>query len=507
MGITVTTTGNGKFTIDEQSDVIIDYSISESATPISLADTSGEIPALNISGKSNSTNSISNTHPNSKLLLDNSLTMVDSIRGTFTGRVATLSLDSESVTLDVLSLFEKLNVTKKAASHNGTIITAIQSYMALAGISSGNYSIDSSFTQSVVFPGWTDNIWNALKMLCVAVNAEMYFQSNVLYFKPRATKAVTIENIDGESFSIELGQKTNFTTFTKSKTKWVTNSIVYAYTPQDSSESVDYNELKEITLTSKVALNSVNQPAYANAPFDAYVDYVQASSVGNVPSQYPNGFYSFRDKNGNIVNSSVVSQWGASVKAELTDNPYEIKVTITGPNYSGAQTPWSLEFRDNYPTLAFTGTGALVQPSSIQFATGSNIGDDTNEYTDNPFLVNDAFIYNTAYYTNQELCGPVVTFSFATDKIVEANNQEFGYLPGAIFSYGGSKYRITNAKYDYGSISIDAKQYVTFADFNTLWAGKTITQFNSTMLDPGTYPNEYMKYSDLATLPLMEPTA
>ena len=121
--------------------------------------------------------------------------------------------------------------------------------------------------------------------------------------------------------------------------------------------------------------------------------------------------------------------------------------------------------------------------------------------------MNDTYLYNTAYYTNQELCGPVVTFSFATDKIVEASNQEFGYLPGAIFSYGGSKYRITNASYDYGSISVDAKQYVTFADFNTLWAGKTIAQFNSTMLDPVTYPDEYMKYSDLTILPLMEPTA
>lgn len=506
MGITVTTTGNGKFTIANQSDVIIEYSTSESATPISLADTSGEIPALSLSGQSNSVNSVSNTHPNSKLLVDNSLTMVDSMRGTFTGRVSTLSANSDTVSVEVLSLFEKLNTTKKAASHNGTVITAIQSYMALAGISAPNYSIDSSFSQLVVFPGWTDNIWNALKMLCVAINAEMYFQSNILYFKPRATKTLALSNIDGESFSIALGQQTKSTKFTRNKTSWITNAIAYAYQPKDSAESVDYNELKEVIVTTKIALNSVNQPAYANGPFDTYVDYVQDKAIGTVPTEYLNGFYAFRNKNGDIVNSTAAAQFGASVKAELTDNPYEIKIIITGPNIR-YETPWSLEFRDDYPALAFTGTGAMVTTETREFATGTSVGDDVNEYTDNPFLVNDAYLYNTAYYTNQELCGPVVTFSFATDKIVEASNQEFGYLPGAIFSYGGSKYRITNASYDYGSISVDAKQYVTFADFNALWNGKTIAQFNSTMLDPTTYPDEYMKYSDLTILPLMEPTA
>lgn len=511
MGIKVTTVGNGKFVIGDQSDVVIDYSISESATPVSLADTSGEIPALNISAESNSINSLGNTHPNSKLLIDNSITLVDDLRGTFTGRVSTLSTDSQSVSVQALSIFEKLNTTKKAASINGTVTDAVESYMALAGIESANYSIDSSFdSQSVVFPGWTDNIWNALKMLCVAINAEMYFQSDVLYFKPRATKTLKVENIDGESFSVELGQQTKSTVFTRNKTSWTTNGIVFAYHPQDSVESIEANELKEFIVTSSVALNSINQPEYAesNTPanFPTYTNYIQPSSTGQVPTEYLNGFYSFVTKTGTIVPDEKALEYKASVKVELTDNPYEIKVIVTGPN-TKYNTPWSLQFKENQPALALTGTGAYVQPQPVTFNTGTSIGDEVNEYTDNPFLVNDDYLNNTAYYTNQELCGPVVTFSFATDKIEEASNQEFGYLPGAIFSYGGSKYRITSASYGYGNISVNARQYVTFADFNTTWAGKTIAEFNSTMLDPTTYPNEYMKYSDLAILPLMETTA
>jgi hypothetical protein len=507
MGIKVTTVGNGKFTIANQSDVIIDYSISESATPMSVADTSGEIPALNISAESNSVDTLGNTHPNSKLLIDNSITIVDDLRGTFTGRVSTLSADSQSVSIQALSIFEKLNTTKKAASIDGTVTEAVESYLELAGIDSANYSIDSSFdSQSVVFPGWTDNIWNSLKMLCVAINAEMYFQSNIFYFKPRATKALNVDNIDGESFNITLGQQTKSTVFTRNKTSWTEDGIVFAYHPQDSVESIEANELKEFIVTSSVALNSINQPEYIDAKFDTYVDYIQPTSTGEVPTQYLNGFYSFVTKTGSIVPDDKALEYKASVKVELTDNPYEIKVIVTGPN-TKYNTPWSLQFKDNEPALALTGTGAFVQPQPVTFNTGTSVGDDVNEYTDNPFLVNDTYLYNTAYYTNQELCGPVVTFNFATDKIEEASNQEFGYLPGAIFSYEGSKYRITNASYGYGSISVDAKQYVTFADFNTIWAGKTIAQFNSTMLDQATYPDEYMKYSDLAILPLMEPAA
>lgn len=506
MTVTVTTTGNGKFILTDQSDAIIDYSMTESATPTGIENMDGEIPTMSITGASNTVQTISNTHPHSRLLIDNQLTMTDSKRGTFVGKVGSLSLDTQTVSADVFSPFDKLNVTKRVDPFHGTLKAAFEAYLASSGLTSGQYSVDASFTDNVVFPGWNDTIWNGLKMLCVAVNAEMYFISGVIYVKPRGLRSIIMNNIDSESFGIELGQKSKKSKFTRNKTQWVSGAIVYTAKPKDSSESIDYNETKDITLTSKVSLASVNQPEYAQFVFDTYVDYVQGSAIGTVPTEYLNGFYTFRNKNGDIVPAASAAQFGAKVTAALTDNPYEIKLTITGPTIQYA-TPWSLEFRDDYPSLGLTGTGTLVESDVVEFATGSAIGDEENEYTDNPFLVMDKYLQNTAYYTNQEICGPNTTFSFATDKIEEANNQEFGYLPGAIFSYGGSKYRISSASYTYSGISIDAKQYVTFADFNAKWSGKTYAQFNSTMLDPTAYPNSYMKHSDFAILPLMEPVA
>lgn len=505
MSIKLVTTGNGKFsTTGDQSDVIISYSTTESASPLSVSDLSGEIPTMNIVGIANSVQSVNNTHPSSKLLIDNSVTLTDSIRGSFTGKVNTLSVDAQSVTIDVYSKFDKLNVEKKMTPQTGTLKQAFESYFTQAGLVSGDFSVDASLSDTVSFPGWRDNIWNSLKMLCVATNTEIYFQDTIIYVKPRGSKTMVVEKVSNESFNIVLGQKAKTTKFTLGKTSTVTNGIVFSYISNDSPESVNNLEVKDVILKSKVSLTSINQPEYISTAFPAYTDYIQDKNLGTVPAVYPNGFYCFTDKNGNIITSDKLA--GAKIVVSLGDEPDEIKVKMTGPN-DDVSTPWTLQFEDRKPTLVLTGSGVLVRESTTAFDPGSAIGDSENEYSNNPFLTNYTYFYNTVYNTNQNVCGPVVSFSFGTDKIVEANNQEFGYLPGSIFSYNSSKYRVKSASYTYNEISVTAEQYVTFADFNTKWSGKTFAQFNSTMLDPTTYPNDFMKYSDLAIIPLMEPTA
>lgn len=501
MGITVSTTGNGRFSpTGDQSDVIISYSMSESASPIGLSDNSGEIPALSIVGESNKIETLGNTHPSSRLLIDNQLTLVDDLRGSFTGRIGNLSVNSNSVSANVFSKFEKLTSTKRISPARGTLAEVFEAYFDEAGITS--YDVATDLTEQIVVPAWTDNIWNGLKKLCIASNTEIYFLSDTVYVKRRATKTVLVTDVTSEGFEISLGDQAKTIKLTNIKTSWVEGAIAFAYGYGDSPESVDGDEVKEFSVTSRVSLVSVNQPAYVTTSPDSYVEYISDTAIGTVPTELPNGFYSFRDKNGSIVQTSQLR--GATLKVELTDDPYEIKVVLTGPK-GPLNAPYTLEFRDNYPALALTGTGTLTDQYSATFPTGSSLGDTENEYTDNPFLVNDTYFYNTAFYTAQQVAGPVVKFSFSTDKIEEAGNQEFGFLPGAIFTYSGSKYRVRSASYDYGNINVNADQYVTYADFNTLWSGKTFANFNAVMLDPTTYPNEFMKHSDFAIIPLMEP--
>jgi hypothetical protein len=503
VSIKITTTGNGRFKELNQSDYIISYGITESATPLSINDTTGEIPSLEVEGEKNETNLYGTVRPNSLLMVDNEIKIVDSNRGEFTGKVNSLSMNSETVSISALSIFEKLNTQKIMSPFNGTLSGAFAYYFAQAGIGSGSYSIDSSFNSvNLVLPGWTDTIWSGLKSLCAVVRAEIYFDKTIVRVKPIGTKSFSVPNSASVNYSLTMGQRSKQISLTNTNASWVEDAVVFAYKPGDSAESIDYNETKEVILDSKVSLQSINQPEYSQTAPASYSEFTGPDNIGTVPSSAANGFYAFRNSRGLIVAPAVAESVGAGIKVEVGETPEQIKMTITGPNKK-LSTPWSLEYTENNPALGLTGTGAFLDKKVETFNTGSEIGDEINDFTDNPFLVNKAYLYNAAFYASQNIAGPIVTLSFDTDKIEEANNQEFGFLPGALFSYGDSKFRVVSASYSYGTISVSAVQHVTFADFNSTWSGKTYAQFNAVMQTPA-QSDEYMKYSDLAILPLME---
>jgi len=260
-----------------------------------------------------------------------------------------------------------------------------------------------------------------------------------------------------------------------------------------------------------MAIDSIATPEYieqvpSTVFFPEYTDYIQKSSIGTVPSVYTNGFYSFYDKNNNIVAADKLA--GAGLKLELTNDPYEIKMTIIGPDTS-ATTPWALAFSSKDPALGIVASGTVVEAKTVETTTGivSDEVDDTEttDYTENPFMVTDSLAWDVIYRTNQRIAGPNIKVGISTNAVDEAGSQEFGYLPGAIFEWENSKYRIIDVDYSYGAISFTAEQYVTFADFNSLWAGKTFNDFSAAMFTPTSSPTDYMTHSDFATIPLMEP--
>lgn len=506
MTIKVTTSGNGRFKTLNQSDYILSYSIDESATPLAISDSEGEIPSLSVTGESNSDSAVGTLRPNSLLMIDNTITMNDDLRGEFKGRVTSVSISDGVVSVSALSILDKLNGKMRMSPTYGNLKQIYEYYFTQAGMSSGEFSVDSALASSgnLAVPGWNDTIWTKLKSLSAITKNEMYFDKDKIIVKPIAQKTFAIKNMSDESYSVELGDRTKSFKVNRNKTKLVEDVIVFAYKQGDSTESVDYNEKKEVVLTSTVSLSSVNQPEYAATVFNTYVNWAGKDSVGTTPTEYLDGFYTFRNKDGSIVPKASAEKFGAGVIAELGEADNEIKLTITGPNLK-YKTPWTLEFRDDYPSLGLTGSGVMVDSSSYEFNTGSENGDEVTEYSDVPFLINDSFLRSAAYEAAKDLCGPTVVLSFSTDKIVEASNQEFGFLPGAIFSHNGSKYRVRSASYDYESIKITATQYVTFADFNSIWTGKTYTEFNDVMLTPEQSATDYMKYSDHAILPLMGP--
>lgn len=510
MTISISTTGNGKFVTGDQSAVVIDYSLNESATGLDISELKGEVPGLSVTALNNTTNTSGLTHPSSKLLIGNTLAFSDSLRGSFEGKITSANLNKETVSVVALSVFDKLNSTKSALSKNDTIDNIIKYYLELAGLTSGQYDVDFS-TDTVTTPPWKRNVFQAIKLLCATFGAEMYFKSDKVYVRPVAQKEIKLTNTSISSFNVEVPQSIENTRYLQRLTTSANDAIAYVVPKSTSPLAVDFNETNEQILRVSMAVSSVNQPEYiAQVPskdfFPEYNDYIQESSINTTPSVYTNGFYAFYDINNNIVAADKLS--GAGVKAETTDNVYEIKLTITGPNTS-ATTPWKLAFSSVDPALAITADGVTIKTTEINSPTGivdDEIDDSAaTEFMDNPFMITTGYTYDTIYRTNQRLAGPIISINLSTDIIEEANNQEFGYLPGAIFEYEGSKYRVVKSDYSYGNITITAEQYVTFADFNTKWAGKTYDDFSSTMFTPATAPTEYMTHSDFAIISLMEP--
>ncbi len=510
MGITLSTTGNGRLVAGDQSNVIIDYQVTEGITPTSLSSEIGEIPSLSIQSIGNSVNTDGMTHPTSKLLIGNMVEFADSERGSFSGRVTSVSITKDSLSFSALSIFDKLNVTKYAASQSGTIDSVFAAYFEMVGLTASDYDIDFS-TDLIVTPPWNMNVWKAMKMLSATVGAEMYFTAGKVYVRPIAAKLINVENSSMDGFSVETPGTTEKSTYGAGVTTSVVDAIAYSLGQGDSIIAVDFKEVSEQVVKTTMAVQSVNQPEYiTQVPskdfFPEYVDYIQPESIGTEPSVYTDGFYAFYDVNNKIVPLDMLS--GAGVKVELTDSPYEIKLTITGPDTS-ATTPWRLAFSSVDPALAITATGVSVEQhystSPVGMAADGNGTAQDVDYSNNPFSVSKEYMYNTMYKTNQKLAGPNVSISLSTDIIEEAASQEFGFLPGAIFEWDGSKYRVITSEYSYGEINFTAEQYVTFADFNSLWSGKTFNDFTDTMFTPATAPDDYMTHSDFAIIPMMEP--
>jgi hypothetical protein len=510
VSVKLSITGNGKFSTDNQSDVIISYDLSESATPTATVDTSGSIPTLSITGESNNVETLGATHPTSKLIINNSIEFTDSTRGVFTGKVVGSSISNNVASIEAQSRFEPLNSVKRAVDKRGTLTQVFAYYLQLGGLQTTDYQINSYFNSvNVIYPGWNENVWIQLKLLCATVNAEMYFKENKIFIDPVAQKTFMLKNSQSESFSSEIDNSTKSFNMVLGKTSYVNNAIIQVYGPNERAGSIDFNKTEEKILNVNISIspNTLNQPQYITTPPALYAIFTDKASIGTTPSTNVNGFYCFCDKNGKRVPASTVTNSGAGLKVETTDNPFEIKMILTGPN-SDLDTPWQLAFstKDELnPALMITGDGTLVKRSIHTFATGSDEGDEFKDFSYNPFLTNKSYLYSAATKSSQHLSGPSVKLSTGTDKVDEAGNQEFGFLAGAIMDANNSKYRVDSINYSYGRIGIEAKQYVEFSDFNTLWTDLTFSDFTDTMFDPATNALEAMSFSDFGVIPLMEP--
>ena len=200
----------------------------------------------------------------------------------------------------------------------------------------------------------------------------------------------------------------------------------------------------------------------------------------------------------------------------ITKNPNEIELTIVAPPAPSlplADDPAKLTFAPykigvessggkEYPALYITGTGVFFKKKTKDFITGAS-----NDYTskedatevDNPFFIRDHDISTRGVAAAQAQCGPDILLSMTVSEGVQ-----FGSTIGAMFDYQSNKYRLSSIQFSDASVSITGKGCARFSDFDSIWSGKTFTNFTSVALDPSVAPTEALTFNEFSVIPLME---
>jgi hypothetical protein len=447
-------------------------------------------------------------------------------RGTFNGRVSSMSInDGDNLQLTIDSILFKFNCEKIAAPHFGataTQSTAFKYYCGLVGIT--KVSVDTAFDVPVAYPAWKGNVWEYIKMFCVANKADIYADANGNVRLQKIRKnTIPVTERSGTSMNVTLLGTSRTIEVYDYDTSWEKDSLIYlaetVYSVNMGEKRKEVVDVQNSTTTSKI---------------------FQPVCVSNIPSSFKGGqgksVYVVLD----TLNIPVSPDWwnnnGGKVSIAVSeDNPMQLEITIQAPNETNSAyvEPFRLAQYDSEdrPALFICGESVIVNKILRSVSTGADktfISRDSKATVDNPF------IFDSSYHLSQSAAfatGPSVDVSLTigTSKLED----EINNISGARFLYNNGYYRVASANISESGISITGKVDTIFDDlvstystnfngFNTttlfttfatltsgavaLYGANTFTGFNSyypakTFTDIGSYYNA-MTFSDMAIMPL-----
>lgn len=513
------TSGNGSFV--ENS--LINFSYEEDITSLEPSTIEGGTGQVSFSVEAVNTPS----KPNTKLMINNQMSLVDDDNGTVSFQVKSVSVSDgniASVTGDTISA--KLNAVKTAKPfpHEGsdyTLKAALDYYCGLVGIMpvyDNDFDIDLDDVERQ-FIGWKGNVWEHLKMLCAGVCAsdtdsvgiEMYVENGDLHFR-KALSSVrsTAERRISQTVSIDASEAAKSVDVVNYNTHYGTDEVIFPEALYSDGEAVgsgfksSINDSMQVeagqTITKRfpmaVTLEKINQPECVETitplPYDGTVGKYVIVGSDNLPV--------------------LPAQWlgeGGKLEVSLTDVPNEIEVKVTGPRAlslptaadPNAQTlaPYKIgvETSDgvDYPAFYITGSGVFYNKQTTNFLTGSSESittvDESPTSVDNIFITNAHDLSAKGVAAAQKICGPQVNLTRTIDGV-----EGFGTLIGSTEYNESSRFRVKSAVYTESDIALTYSVSPLVDDFNNIWDEKTIDDFN------GAFNN--VAFNEFTVIPLME---
>lgn len=527
----VNNTGNGSL-----GSGITEYSYSEEVTSLTPENLSGGAGQVSVSAKKVETNKEGNTHPNSLLLINNTMTLEDSLRGSVQFQVRQANTNEATVSITGNTVMWRLNVERTAGPHGGpgeapaTLMTALTYYCGLVDIVP---VVDPELEAEidaipVNFIGWTGNVWEKLKELCASVSIsltdnvglEMFIDNDALTFRKAKTSALLVDRrISAQSISVDTIDAAQSVDITNYNTEYAVNRIVQEQTRTNTlfaaNENVSITDSMQVeagqTLVKRFLINGSLESVY---PTPTCVEQIIPLPYSGSTGQYV------------VVGTDDLpiqpAQWtgqGGNLTVKLTENPNEIEITITAPNVQQIPqvedpakfglAPYKIGVEssgeDEYPALYVVGTGVFFNKTTHTFLTGASdtyTSKGSSTTIDNPFITNarDTSIRGVA--AAQAICGPNIVLSESLDA-----DLPFGSTPGQTRLAGSNKFRINSVSYSPGETGLSGVGCASFADFDAIWSGKTLSDFTDIAID-GTelapYRDQALLFNEFTVIPLME---
>lgn len=442
------------------------YRISEEATPLAPGDTSGATSQLSVTGIGDV----------KALLADQAaITLTTDRGGAAKGTVVASDYDFSSgvLTLTADSLINRLNADVQAPSYFGiSLWQAWTYYNALVGIAPEQLEVDTEIAnETVTFPGFVGNLWDALKQMCTALNYQIYSTGDKIGIARPGKVILTLTEPATSKISVNRANRAQKIEMTNYNLVGVENGVFYKST---EVFSLDAGEIQVTTQTIDGTPNTINNPVPV-----AEMNLAYTTGVGQYVVTGNDGY-------------PIAPQWwidnGGSITVKTsTEQADEIVITMTAPP-DASRAPYKISEGEDRPSLWITGTGVTKRPETMTLYTGDSTAPQEVVTVDNIFMANKTMVYDRGVLACQMYSGPAVTLTISGVpdlKLTKADltpiTMWFGSLAGSTLLYEDSRYRVVKADYTASGVDLTLVRYVTIFDFNRIWAGKTIANFNTAM--------------------------
>jgi hypothetical protein len=476
-----TVSGSGDF----KDASLISFSYAEDATPISPANLNGGTGQVSAQLVQNEATR------GSRIAINNEALLSDEEYGDINFTIKKLSLNEGLVSVNGSTIQAKLDVERTALPQGSdaggyTLYEAILYYCSLVDVVP---NFDAGLQEQlelidIDFIGWKGNVWEHLKMLCSAYPIdedggllEMYILEDQLWFRQAlSTTLDTADLVSSESIEIDAYDASQTVKLVKYSTDYRADSLIR----QQNVDSFNYANLELVSITDSFQVQAnekITRRVLINASLESIENPIPVQSIV-FPVTYSQYVIVGKDEI-----PLTAAQWegqGGLVEVSLTENPNEIEITITGANYPELE-PFKIGVEssggEDYPAFYLRGTGVFFEKTEHTLYTGapeSEVGEAT--LIDNPFITSDEIFWGAAARINRDLCGPTFSLNQSIPTGIE-----FGTTTGSIVEAFDSKFRIDKTNFGQTGVTIQGSSYVTFADFNEVWSGDDISDFNTSM--------------------------